>query len=91
MKGSPEWDDRWLEVLSQTYSLDKDLVKRLGEEFRSLTDETLEAFVVRRHRECQNQGMANDEIYVRLQAEVAEGRFRPEPLTIRQVRRLIYG
>ena len=91
MKGATEWDERWLEVLSQTYSLDKDLVRRLGEEFRALTAETLEEFVIRQHRTYQNQGLANDEIFRRLQQEAGQGRFRPEPLTLRQVRRLIYG
>ena len=44
-----------------------------------------------RHRELQRQGLRNREIYPRLQAEARQVLVRPDPLTERQIRRIIYG
>ena len=54
-------------------------------------DEGPEEFVRRRHRELQRRGVRNDEAYARIAEELAA---RPVPgprLTVRQVRRVIYG
>ena len=83
--------ERGIEAISHTYSLDPDLVRRLEEEFRALSVETVEQFVVRRHQELQRAGWVNEAIYRQLQDEVREGRFRADVLSLRQVRRLIYG
>ncbi len=54
-------------------------------------DETSRDFVLRRHRELQQAGSTNAEIFAVLQEELAVHRFRAEPLSDRQLRRLIYG
>ncbi|MEI8094933.1 MAG: hypothetical protein WCG80_12040 [Spirochaetales bacterium] len=84
-------NERGIEAISQTYSLDRDLVRRLDEEFRALSAETVEQFVVRRHQELQRAGWSNEAIYEQLQRETRGGRFRARELSVRQVRRLIYG
>jgi hypothetical protein len=80
-----------IEAIAQAYSLDKELVRRLEEDFRALRAETVEEYVVRRHRELQKTGWANPAIFSQLQHEVGEGRFRVARPTLRQVRRIIYG
>lgn len=84
-------DDAWVRHLAQTYSLDESVVRRLGEEFLALTEPTVQEFVVRSHLRYQAQGLRNEEIFRRLRDEVSRRRFRAETLTVRQIRRLIYG
>jgi hypothetical protein len=47
--------------------------------------------VRRRHLAMQGEGLSNPEIFARLQAELAQWRFRTPELTERQIRRIIYG
>jgi hypothetical protein len=84
-------DDAWVRHLAQTYSLDESLIRRLGDEFMALTEPTMKEYVVRNHLRYQAQGLKNDEIFRRLRDEVARRRFRVEPPSERQIRRLIYG
>ena len=91
MERTESWDERWTSAICQTYSLDKDLVRRLGEEFLALTSESLEEYVSRQHLHYQARGLANEEIYRRIQQEVAGGRFRVETPSLRRIRRIIYG
>jgi hypothetical protein len=53
--------------------------------------ETVEQFVTRRHAELQAEELRNEEIFARIQAELAARRFAAPPLSARQIRRLIYG
>ncbi|MBA2558784.1 MAG: hypothetical protein H0V07_02680 [Propionibacteriales bacterium] len=53
--------------------------------------EPAEAFVRRRHTQCQARGMRNPDIFRRIRAELA-GRVVAAPeLTERQLRRIVYG
>jgi hypothetical protein len=62
----------------------------VGEVMSFLSDRP-EEFVCRRHRSLQAEGVPNSEIYVRLQDELVQWRFRAPDYTERQIRRLIYG
>jgi len=68
-----------------------------GEAWRVVSDvlayfsETTEEYVRRRHREMQARGLRNEEIFRRLGPELAGRRVAPQPLTDRQLRRLVYG
>jgi hypothetical protein len=84
-------DEAWVRHLAQTYSLDENLVRRLGEEFLALTEPTVREFVVVSHLRYQAQGLRNQEIFRRLREEVPRRRFRVETPTERQIRRIIYG
>jgi hypothetical protein len=63
----------------------------LVDEMLSFLNERPDEFVCRRHRKLQAEGVANAEIFLRLQAELARLRFRSPEYTERQIRRLIYG
>ncbi len=80
-----------LDHLVRTGGLRRSEIRRMVEEVLSFYDETPEAFVIRRHRELQAEGMRNRAIYERLAAEVDGGRFRAPPLSERQIRRIVYG
>ncbi|KNE79201.1 MULTISPECIES: hypothetical protein [Streptomyces] len=54
-------------------------------------DETVEDFVRRRHRELRSAGLANAEIYDRIAAELPHRAVAPPELSLRQLRRMIYG
>lgn len=64
---------------------------RLFDEFLGYFGSTLEEFVSRRHIELHKEGKKNPEIYRLIAREVSEKRFAAEPLTERQVRRIVYG
>lgn len=80
-----------LDHLVHTSGLRRSEARRVVEEVVSFYGETPEAFVVRRHRELQADGMRNCAIYTTVLAEIAGWRFRAPQLSERQVRRIVYG
>ncbi len=53
--------------------------------------ETLVQFVVRRHKELQRSNIPNRLAYSQIRDEVSSRRFLADPLSERQVRRILYG
>jgi len=53
-------------------------------------DETVEAFVRRRHRELRLRQLKNDQIWPAIEAEIRDRRFGAPPLSHRQLRRIVY-
>lgn len=80
-----------LDHLVQSSGLRRSEAHRIVEEVVSFYAETPEAFVVRRHRELQAEGLRNRAIYTRVAAEMEGWRFRARPLSERQIRRIVYG
>ncbi len=80
-----------IQYLVRTSRLSASEATRLVSEVLSFLAETPEAFIRRRHLALQAQGLANDAIFAQLAAELQRMRFRAEPLTARQIRRIIYG
>ncbi|WP_049577860.1 hypothetical protein [Streptomyces sp. SBT349] len=54
-------------------------------------DETAEEFVRRRHRELRSQGLTNAAIFQRIADELPHRAVAPPELSLRQLRRIIYG
>ena len=79
------------QYLLSSYNLDKSDLPRLLEDIAGFFDMTLEEFVQLRHQQLRHQGLKNEEIYHRLLEEIKERRFKAASLSIRQIRRLIYG
>ena len=44
-----------------------------------------------RHLELKAQGLNNEDIYTSIQQEIEKRRFKAPSLSIRQIRRIIYG
>jgi len=80
-----------LEHLTRITALPRGAAGRLVEEVLAYFSESVEAFVARRHRELQAEGLQNDTIFTRIAAELRTRRFTAPPLSERQIRRLIYG
>ncbi|KAB8171160.1 hypothetical protein FH609_000190 [Streptomyces sp. 3MP-14] len=54
-------------------------------------DETTEEFVRRRHRELRAQGLTNEGIFERVAEELPHRAVAPPTLSLRQLRRIVYG
>lgn len=54
-------------------------------------DETTEEFVRRRHRELQGRGLVNADIFERIAEELPYRAVAPAELSLRQLRRIVYG
>lgn len=53
--------------------------------------EAVPDYVRRRHTELQRRGLTNDRIFDEITAELAARRFSAPQLSVRQLRRLVYG
>ena len=84
-------DETFREHLAALFSLPREEIDRLLAEVFEYYGESLEAVIQKRHGELQKQGLKNAEIFRVLLAE-AEGRlFAPPSLSLRRIRRMIYG
>ena len=77
--------------LERTSGLPLGQLNRLVEDVLAFLDESAEEFVRRRHRELQQQGEPNSEIFARICQETAYRRFRAPLYSERQIRRIVYG
>ena len=85
--------DELAAFLSRSTRLDSDEARRILDEVVAwLASETVEQFVLRRHRELKDgDSQRNEAIYRLIADEIALRPFAAAPLTERQIRRLIYG
>ncbi len=88
---SPTPPSELLEHLSRHYALDSTTAARIVAEVVCYFDEPVHSFVQRRHAELQREGVANKEIFSRLQQELSTRLFCGPELSERQIRRIIYG
>jgi hypothetical protein len=80
-----------LAYLGRTSGLTLSQLTRLVEDVLAFFDESAEEFVRRRHRELQQEGHPNSEIFPRVCLEAAQQRFRAPIYSARQIRRIVYG
>jgi hypothetical protein len=90
MSDPPEFDEL-LDYLVRTSRLTRPEAARVLNEIVAFMEETPEDFIRRRHLALQAQGHSNNEIFARLSDELARWRFRAGELSVRQLRRIIYG
>lgn len=84
-------DANFISNLCQFYPISEDVAKRMFNEFLEYFHETQEDFIKRRHHELQKEGHNNNHIFEALQREMVQHRFKGSTLSIRQIRRIIYG
>ena len=77
--------------LTQTSALNRDTAERLIGDVLAHHHETVEQYVARRHGELVAQGLKNEQIFAALVEELPLRRFAAPQLSVRQIRRLIYG
>ena len=80
-----------LEYLERTTSIGPGESRRVVEDVLAWFSEGTEAFVRRRHRELRAQGVANPEAFETIAQELTTRRVAAPELSVRQIRRVIYG
>jgi hypothetical protein len=77
--------------LRQVVGLSERDARRVADEVLDLFEASIDEFVARRHAELQREGYQTDGIYRQIQADLEEWRFAAPPMSLRQIRRRIYG
>jgi hypothetical protein len=77
--------------LVRTTSLSPGEATRVVADVLGYFGEPVEAFVRRRHAELRAGGLQNDRIFARLADELEQRRVAAPELSVRQLRRLVYG
>jgi len=77
--------------LATKYGLETSLAHRIVEDIQIAYADTVEEWVRSRHIRLQRQSLTNEAIYRCIAAELETRRFSAPSLSIRQIRRLIYG
>ncbi|MEO3978920.1 hypothetical protein [Streptomyces sp. CAU 1734] len=86
----PSHDDL-IDHLVRSTALPRGEAARVVLDVLAYFDETTEEYVRRRHRELQTAGAANAEIFDRIAAELPHRAVAPPELSLRQLRRIVYG
>jgi hypothetical protein len=77
--------------LTRTTALTLGEAARVIDDVLSYFAEPADIYVRRRHAELRGRGLANDEIFHRIAAELPARRVAPPELSLRQLRRIVYG
>ena len=77
--------------LTRTSPLGPGEAARVVADVLSYFSEPTEEFVRRRHAELKSRGLTNDEIFPRIAAELPGRRVAAPELSLRQLRRIVYG
>ncbi|MBO1334212.1 hypothetical protein [Streptomyces sp. VRA16 Mangrove soil] len=77
--------------LTRTTALNRGEALRVIQDVLAYFDESTEAFVRRRHRELQGQGLVNAAIFEQILADLRYRAVAPPELSLRQLRRIVYG
>ena len=80
-----------IEYLARTTRLTAPEAARVVDDVLTFLNETPEHFVRRRHLALQALGYSNSAIFSQITADLGRWRFRAEPYSERQIRRMIYG
>ncbi|MER6332528.1 hypothetical protein ABT298_25015 [Streptomyces sp. NPDC001034] len=83
--------DELIDHLTRSTPLGRGEALRVIQDVLAYFDESTEDFVRRRHRELQAQGLVNAEIFERIGADLRYRAVAPPELTLRQLRRIVYG
>ncbi|MFF8971445.1 hypothetical protein [Streptomyces sp. NPDC014995] len=83
--------DELVDHLMRSTPLNRGEALRVIQDVLAFFDETTEDYVRRRHRELQARGLVNTEIFERIEADLKYRAVAPPELTLRQLRRIVYG
>ncbi|GGN54138.1 hypothetical protein GCM10011579_012930 [Streptomyces albiflavescens] len=83
--------DELVDHLTRSSPLNRGEALRVIQDVLAYFDETTEDYVRRRHRELQAQGLVNTAIFDRIEADLKYRAVAPPELTLRQLRRIVYG
>lgn len=84
-------DEEFEKHLLQSYSLERNDLYRLLDDLAGAFDISVEDYIQKRHASLQKEGKRNVAIYEILRNEIRKQHFLGPELSIRQIRRAIYG
>jgi hypothetical protein len=87
--GQPHSD--LVDHLTRTTTLTTGEATRVVADVVAYFSESAETYVLRRHGELRAAGLTNDRIFHRIAAELPLRRVAPPELSLRQLRRMVYG
>ena len=77
--------------LARTSPLSQGEAARVVAEVLGYFGENVEEYVRRRHRELKTGGLTNEQVFAQIAAELPARRVAPPQLSLRQLRRVVYG
>ncbi|MEW2130216.1 hypothetical protein [Streptomyces sp. NPDC005435] len=77
--------------LTRSTPLNRGEALRVIQDVLAYFDETTQEYVRRRHRELQAEGLRNTAIFDQIEADLKYRAVAPPELTLRQLRRMVYG
>ncbi|MDI3404345.1 hypothetical protein [Streptomyces cavernicola] len=83
--------DDLIDHLTRSTPLQRGEALRVVQDVLAYFDETTEQFVRRRHRELQSQGLVNAAIFEQISTDLRYRAVAPPELSLRQLRRIVYG
>ncbi|MFF7983343.1 hypothetical protein ACFZDK_30225 [Streptomyces sp. NPDC007901] len=83
--------DELVDHLARSTPLSRGEALRVIQDVLAYFDEPAGDYVRRRHRELQAEGLVNTEIFDRIAADLKYRAVAPPELTLRQLRRIVYG
>ncbi len=84
-------DDQFKSYLLSTYPIDENLLDNLLDDLGAYFSRDVKEFISVRHQELHREGLKNDMIYEQIRKELKTRRFPGPEMSIRQIRRAIYG
>lgn len=84
-------DKQFKNYLLSAYPIDESLLDHLLEDLGDYFAHDVQSYISVRHQQLKDEGLKNNEIYGLLQKELNEKRFAVPEMSIRQIRRAIYG
>jgi len=85
------WDDDLVDHVAASSGVSPAVARRIVEDVLAHQAESVEDFVIRRHRELASRGWKNAAIYEQVGQEVSRRLFKGPECSVRQIRRMIYG
>ena len=86
-----EIDEDFKNRLLSSYQIDAPQLEQLLDELGEYFSYEVKDFIPIRHQELQRAGLKNEQIYQQIQKELKAYRFIGPCLSLRQIRRIIYG
>ncbi|MBI9097210.1 MAG: hypothetical protein JEY91_01970 [Spirochaetaceae bacterium] len=84
-------DEKFKNYLLSAYPVDESLLNHLLEDLGDYFSRDIKDYIGYRHHQLHSEGKRNNEIYLQIQNELKERRFAAPEMSIRQIRRAIYG
>jgi len=84
-------DENFRNHLLNSYPITEELLNHILDDIGEYFSAEVKEYIGIRHQQLQKEGLQNRDIYTLIRKELKERRFASPDLTLRQIRRIIYG